>query len=272
MNEIILTAPAKVNLSLHITGRRDDGYHLLNSIMAFTDFGDRMILTPAQDYRLSLTGPFADGLGIKNNLINKAVSLWQDLSGDPVPYHITLEKNLPVAAGLGGGSSDAATLLNYLNKDQSLPLLPAALSLGAEMPVCLYGHAARVQGIGENVQDFSMPEIPVMLVNPGQACPTLSVFDLYRKQAKPFSNEPFQPHHNDLLDAATTLIPDIRDILNHMFCLSGCNVSGMSGSGATCYALFDNETSRDKAAAAWRDLRPNDWVQTGRLNPGAQSE
>lgn len=265
MNPITLTAPAKVNLTLHITGKRADGYHELDSLIAFTDCGDRLTLTPSDSFSIVLTGPFAQKIDPTDNSVIAAAGLWTRITGRSVPYAVTLEKNLPVAAGIGGGSMDAAVFLNFLNQDADIPLLPHALELGAEMPVCLYGKAAHVRGIGEDVRPATLPPTSILLINPLQPCPTGQVF-------QNLAGFPMHEGVNHLLQAAIAVVPKISDILTDLKNLTGVTKVGMSGSGATCYALFETNDARDKACTYLKQKRPHDWVMTGTLSPGAQGQ
>ncbi len=253
-------APAKVNLTLHVTGRRADGYHLLDSLVAFADFGDVVTVAPGDG--LDVTGPFAEGVPTDgSNLICRALRL----AG--LRRAVTLEKRLPHPAGLGGGSSDAATVLSLAGASLSIAEL---LSLGADVPVCTMGRAARMRGVGEDVVRVDLPPLPAVLVNPGLAVPTPSVFRALARVANagqgalPSFATPdaaldwLGARRNDLQDAAITLAPGIGDVLGTIR-QTGARVTRMSGSGATCFGLYPTQVAANEAAARLR--RDGWWVR-----------
>lgn len=282
-----LTAPAKVNLSLRVRGKTEDGYHALESLVGFCDIGDRLHLhasdTPSS---LEITGPFAGeltGSSHQDNLTLRALAALAQACGRDLNTQVLLEKNLPIAAGLGGGSADAAAVLRGLVQLHGLDLPAAdladiALGLGADVPVCLASGPTWMTGIGETltpVLDF--PAAEIVLVNPRVALPTASVFAALQAvpQSWPAQSVPkgwqdldtlcgfLTEQGNDLQAAAISLAPEIE------FCLtalrqSGARYAAMSGSGASCFALCD--VGQGKAlAAAYRQQRGQDWVQAGRL-------
>lgn len=250
-------APAKINLTLHVTGQRADGYHLLDSLVAFADVGDRLWLTPESEMRLTIEGPFAEGVPCdRRNLVWQAAELagWTG--------HIRLEKNLPHGGGIGGGSSDAAAVL------QALECNDTGLSLGADVPVCRYGEAAFMRGIGEEVIPVSLP-VPIygVLVNPMRHVPTPSIFKaLSRKDNLPMT--PILPdfwtwladQRNDLEAAAIELQPVIADVMKALSG-HGARVVRMSGSGGTCFALFDSKGLHEIVAKELSRERPDWWVK-----------
>lgn len=257
-----LLAPAKVNLALHVTGRREDGYHLLDSVVVFADHGDTITLTPSADLSLTVTGPRAAGVPAdRRNLIWRAAELFPPGQGAA----ITLDKHLPHAGGIGGGSSDAAATLRGLAAFWNLPLPdPAAiLSLGADVPVCLFGKPARMSGIGETVSPLPpLPPLWIVLVNPGVEVPTGPVFKaLARADNPPLPEMPANGWpdaaalvgwlcrtRNDLEPPARAQVPEIGQVIDHLNARPGCLLARMSGSGGTCFGLFAAEQAARDAA------------------------
>lgn len=257
-------APAKLNLYLHVTGRRPDGYHLLDSLFVFADIGDRVAATPADGLSLTVTGPFAGALAAEaDNLVLRAARALAEAAGIAPKAALTLEKNLPVAAGLGGGSADAAAALTALSTlwGLDLPLDDIALRLGADVPACLHGRPCLVSGIGETLQ--SAPglggPLHVVLVNPGLPLETRAVFgarsgDFSRPEPldRPCANAfdlalALKPRRNNLEPPARFLMPEIDDVLAALNDRSGCLLARMSGSGPTCFGLFADARSADLA-------------------------
>lgn len=277
-------APAKVNLSLRITGRRADGYHLLDSIVAFTDFGDRIDVIPDNGLSLSVTGPFAAAIpDDRHNLVLKAARLLSEMTGIAAGARITLTKNLPAAGGIGGGSSDAAAVLRLLCqlwslKPTTVQLHAVALALGADVPVCLSGRAARMTGIGDILEDLPpLPQIGILLVNPGHPCETPAVF---RARTGPFSQKArelgtiantadlisaLREEPNELTEAAITVCPAIRSVLDALATAPGVRLTRMSGSGATCFGLFDDPSAAHNACTGIQ--HPRWWSAAGALRP-----
>lgn len=265
-------APAKVNLALHVTGRRADGYHLLDSLVAFARVGDRLEAEPAPGLTLSLAGPFAAALGAgADNSVLAAASLLRPPGRGAA---LRLVKVLPVASGLGGGSADAAAALRLLARlwRRPLPGPAAALSLGADVPVCLGGRPARMRGIGEDLSPVALPPFWMVLVNPGVPVPTAAVFAaLAAKANPPLPNPPAFPDaaalaawlaraRNDLEPPARALAPPIDEALAALTAQPGCALARMSGSGATCFGLFAAEAPALAAFAALRAARPGWWI------------
>ena len=269
-------ARAKINLALHVTGRRADGYHLLDSIVAFAGIGDTITVEPAEDLSLTNTGPFAAGLSTTDNLVMKAARALHLRLG----AHITLEKNLPVASGIGGGSADAAATLRALSQLWSLPSPDPAtiLALGADVPVCFAGHAARMQGIGEIITPLALPAAWLVLANPGVALPTATVFRALSDHAQPGLTPPppltsatdfaqyLATQRNDLEPPARALAPAIHDTLTAIAARPDCLLARMSGSGATCFGLFSSEHQAQSAAKALRVAHPGHWVVATQLS------
>ncbi|WP_224824900.1 4-(cytidine 5'-diphospho)-2-C-methyl-D-erythritol kinase [Cognatishimia sp. MH4019] len=266
-------APAKINLTLHVTGQRTDGYHLLDSLVCFADIGD--LVTVAFDAALSLTvtGPRAKGVPTDDsNLVLKAAR-FLDPNG---MAHITLDKHLPAAAGIGGGSSDAAATLRALSELWEVPLPDSTVTLGADVPVCLHPMALRMQGVGDLLTPVApLPETHAVLVNPGVDVPTPAVFNaLKHKDNAPMEGVPtfadtralarwLAEQRNDLQAPAIGQAPLILDVLDR---LDDGLFAAMSGSGATCFALY---TSAAEARAKARDLsqdQPGWWVAPCRLS------
>lgn len=259
-------APAKINLTLHVTGRRPDGYHLLDSLVVFADTGDRLTLRPGPR-TLHVTGPLATGVPTDDrNLVIKAMAF----AG--VDASVQLEKHLPAAAGIGGGSSDAAATLRGLARLHGTALPVETHRLGADVPVCLVARAARMAGIGEQVTPLpALPPLHGVLVNPGVEVATPEVFrSLHSRDNPPM---PALPHwhdtadliawlkvmRNDMEPAARTLRPEITDVLAALAADPACQLARMSGSGATCFGLTMTRDAADQMAA--RIARPGWWVQ-----------
>lgn len=286
-------APAKVNLYLHLTGRRDDGYHLLDSLVAFADIGDRVRIEPATDFTFAVEGPFAraftaqekDASPNSSNLVVRAVWAMAEAMRRPPAIRVTLEKNIPLAAGIGGGSSDAAAVIWGLIQLWNIKLTAAQwlpklmLGLGADVPVCLPCQPVRMRGIGDEFSPVpSYGDIPILLVNPGARCPTADVFRLYDggfRSSAPALAEGQGPAAlaaalrdtgNDLTVPAMAIVPDIATVLEMLEQQPQCLLSRMSGSGATCFGIFEDETSVLDAAEHIMRAHPGWWVRGGMLN------
>ena len=282
-------APAKINLYLHVTGRRDDGYHLLDSLVAFVDIGDRLRAEPAASLSLAVDGPEAADLAAvgDDNLVLRAARLLADRAGITVGAALHLHKHLPVAAGIGGGSSDAAAALLALRQLWRLPLDDNTLCalgarLGADVPACLYRRAAWVGGIGERLEPAEpLPEAGILLVNPRRALPTAAVFAARRG---PFGHvgrfapmpstasalaRALMPCRNDLTEAAIGLVPEIATVLSRLARLPGSLLARMSGSGATCFALFADRAAAEEARAVVAAAEPRWWCAAGGFVSGA---
>ena len=270
-------APAKLNLALHVTGRRADGYHLLDSLVGFAGLGDRVTVAPGRG--LVLRGPFAADLPAEGNLCARAA----DLMG--LSAAITLEKHLPVASGIGGGSADAAAVLRGLARGgAALPGPEALAKLGADVPVCLAGRPARMRGAGEVLDPLpDLPALPLVLVNPGVALATPAVFAALATRDNPglpplparFADAPalldwLAATRNDLQEPARALAPAIGEVLDAL-AHAGAGLARMSGSGATCFGLFATAPAADAAATRLRAARPGWWVAATGLAPGRAS-
>ena len=277
-------APAKVNLTLHVLGRRPDGYHELESLVAFADIGDRLTFAPGDALTLDVTGPTAQAAGADaDNLVLKAARALADRVDGLRLGRFNLEKLLPVAAGLGGGSSDAAAALRLLARVNALSLddarvREAAQTTGADVPVCLDPKARMMRGIGEILSDpFALPELPAVLVNPGVAVPTRDVFTAL---AAPALTPPAQAddfftintdaaalvsilaaRRNDLEIPAIRIQTVIADVLEALQASPHCLLARMSGSGATCFALFGSAGAAQEVARQVQTDHPDWWVR-----------
>jgi len=278
-----LLAPAKINLALHITATRADGYHEISSLVTFADFGDRITVTPARNLRLEVTGRFAHALGEakEKNLVWRAATALQDAAGVRKGAAIQLEKSLPIASGIGGGSSDAATAALLLNDLWGLGLSKEALAkillpLGADIPMCLHRKTALISGIGEKISPMpSIPALGVVLVNPGVEVSTSEVFGFYDKERPIASAEIAVSSHagemlerlallrNDLQEPAQRLCPVIGEVLEALLSTSGCLLSRMSGSGATCFGLYPDAEAAQKAAGELSRHHGSWWIAAG---------
>lgn len=276
-------APAKINLALHVTGRRADGYHLIETLAVFSQTGDVLELAPAATDALAIAGPFADALPDGgDNLIERARERLRDAFPQARDRRssIRLTKNLPVAAGIGGGSSDAAATLRGLAALWELDVDEAGLArlgveLGADLPMCLAARPLIARGIGEDIHRLAdWPALPLVMVNPGVAVPTQAVFArLERRDNAPLPALPSRRDEksvvdwladcrNDLQPAAIALAPQIAEALD-VVAASGARLARMSGSGATCFGLYDTiETARHAEATISKE-RPGWFVAAG---------
>ncbi|MEL4374360.1 4-(cytidine 5'-diphospho)-2-C-methyl-D-erythritol kinase [Brucella cytisi] len=273
-------APAKINLALHVTGRRDDGYHLLDMLVVFARYGDLIRIEHSEKDSFTVSGPFAKGIPLDGgNLVLKARdALHEHAQRALPPVAIHLEKNLPIASGIGGGSSDAAATLLALDALWGLglgfeQLAAMGLTLGADLPMCLHGASKgtplAARGIGESLTPVAgLPAVPMLLVNDGTAVATPDVFRALDKRDHPalkFASHAdiaplcayLETTRNDLLPPALKLAPQIGDKLD-LLRASGSLYAQMSGSGATCYAIFEDMAAAERAAAQLSAERP-DW-------------
>jgi 4-diphosphocytidyl-2-C-methyl-D-erythritol kinase len=278
-------APAKVNLYLHLTGRRGDGYHLLDSLAVFAGIGDSLSAAAAETLSLDVAGPFAGALvGEPDNLVLRAARALAAAAGVTAGARLVLDKHLPVASGIGGGSADAAATLRLLCRLWCLAPPPAvlhrvAVELGADVPACLAAVATRMGGIGERLEPPPvLPACGIVLVNPGIQVATAAVF---RTRRGPWSEPAALPAgwddvagmaadlgklRNDLEPAAIALRPVIGAVLAELAATPGCLLARMSGSGATCFGLYDDAAV---AGAALGYLQKQDrWSWAGSLRPG----
>lgn len=277
---ILEVANAKVNLSLRVKGREPSGYHQLESLVVFASVADRITCADADVLGLKISGPFSDQLvNEKNNLVLEAARLFAGALGRDPTVTFELEKNLPVASGIGGGSADAAAALRAMMRlwgDPPGSIDGIAVQLGADVPVCVRKRPSFMTGIGENLKAIPrLPEIHAVLVNPGIAVSTADVFQQLR--AGPVEEPtrlPFLPgvetldrlvvwlevNGNDLEAPAMAIEPSIRTVIDELKTTQGCRLARMSGSGATCFALYDNPFDSAEAAAALSKKHNGWWV------------
>lgn len=265
-------APAKINLTLNVVGRRADGYHLLDSLVVFADVGDRVSLRRAGRSSLDVTGPFAGAVPASaDNLALRAAAL----AG--VSAHIVLDKHLPVGAGIGGGSADAAAVLRGLARLGGAPV-PDAVSLGADVPVCIASRPARMQGVGERLAPFGPPpELPMVLIHPGVPVATAAVFSaLATTEGAPMPDAIpiwrdvreaaawLGSQRNDLEAAAIGVEPQIAVVREALGSRRDCLLARMSGSGSAVFGLFPDHTTARRAADAIATANPGWWVRAAR--------
>ncbi len=274
---LVEKAPAKINLTLRVLGRREDGYHELESLVAFTNLADRLSLEPGANTSLDITGSFAAACGpVGDNLVLKAYAALSACAGPLKGGRFHLDKTLPVAAGIGGGSSDAAAALRLLAQANDIArddprLAAAALAVGADVPVCLDPRTRIMRGVGDLLSErLTMPVLPAVLVNPGVAVPTRDVFVAFAGREGSKSPIDFPPrereaafnflarYDNDLTQPAIACAQVITDVLMALRAMPGMRLARMSGSGSTCFALFP---SPGEAGAAARRLQAEhkDW-------------
>ncbi|MFO1241710.1 MAG: 4-(cytidine 5'-diphospho)-2-C-methyl-D-erythritol kinase [Rickettsiales bacterium] len=270
---------AKLNLSLHITGRRDDGYHLLESVVAFADIGDVLTARASQELTLTIIGEHASGLpSDEDNLVLRAA---RALAPDKTA-HLTLEKNLPIASGIGGGSGDAAAALKLLNKfwGLNLPmkvLNEVALRLGADVPMCLENTPAFVQGTGDIITPIVLPTWYVVLANPGVAIPTKNIFADFAASRQSFDTPSafseitdwlsyVKASRNTLQPFSVAREPIIKALLSAFAATEQCLLSRMSGSGATCFGLYEKEEAAREAERYLAASFPQFWLKTATLS------
>lgn len=287
MTTVEVFAPAKINLTLHITGRRDDGYHELDSLVTFATVGDHLKLTEAGVFSLTVEGPQAEGVPADmDNLALKAAQM----AGAGREAAITLTKNLPSSSGIGGGSADAAAAwrgmlvlgepgdtqadTQYLMPDITLETQARALAkLGADVPMCMASKPLRAQGIGDRLTFHALPPLYAVLVNPRVPVSTPEVFSALASKANPAMPEALpdfegagsliawlKTQRNDLEAPAIRIAPQIGEVLDRLASLKNLGLARMSGSGATCFALFDTEADAKAGAIELFDGRPDWWV------------
>lgn len=266
-------APAKINLALHVLGRRSDGYHELDSIVAFANVADRLAFAAAEDWRLDIVGPFAAGLASgDDNLVLKAARAFAEaFQVDSQTYHITLEKNLPLASGIGGGSADAAACLRALaalaGGVDAERLRAVAAGLGADVPVCLVSQACRMRGAGERIDILEeMAPLPAVLVNPRQEVATAEVFARLALEpgdtafAGLAEGEDLASYRNDLTEPASAMAPVIGAVLEALHDAPDLHFARMSGAGATCFGIFSSSDDAQAAALEIMTAHPDWWV------------
>jgi 4-diphosphocytidyl-2-C-methyl-D-erythritol kinase len=278
-------ARAKVNLYLHVVGKRADGFHLLDSLIVFAETGDLLQVAASDDLSLTIDGPFAPGLVAEaDNLVLRAARALAAEIGRPAQARIRLTKNLPIASGIGGGSADAATALHQLCDLWHASIEPAALqrialSLGADVPVCLDGRPAFIGGIGEEiVAAGSLPPAWLLLVNPKVPTPTPQVFKARQAGFSAPARWSVPPatvaelasylrtRQNDLTEAAKLVAPVIGTVLAAIAATPDCLLARLSGSGATCFGLYANEVAARAAAQAISRDQPGWWTAAARIS------
>jgi 4-diphosphocytidyl-2-C-methyl-D-erythritol kinase len=291
---LIEDARAKVNLTLRVVGRRVDGYHDLESVVAFADCADRLSLVPGSELHLATTGPLAQACGeFSDNLVFKAARLLGDRVPDLKLGDFVLDKVLPVAAGIGGGSADAAAALRLLARANGLAIHEARLTevaklTGADVPVCLTSRACVMTGVGETLLPLALPKMPCVMVNPRLPVATKDVFqalglrsgellvgatDVLRAAAWPEQGasledwvEVLAASSNDLEAPAMRIQPVIGEVISALSSADGAWLARMSGSGATCFAIFENTAEAQRAAQKIQLDHPQWWVHAGVLS------
>ncbi len=286
-------ARAKVNLTLHVLGRRADGYHDLESLVAFADEADALTLQPAKDFSLQVTGPRAADCGdLADNLVAKAARQLAERVPQVGAGAFVLDKYLPAAAGIGGGSADAAAALRLLAQANGIAaddarLVAAAQAVGADVPVCLLSSGCMMRGAGERVTPMQLPRFACVLINPGVPVPTRDVFTAIGLKAGETYTPPGKAAEvvwpaasasadvwlaaiiagrNDLEPVAVKIQPVIAEVLSLLQGSKGCTLARMSGSGATCFGLFADDASAETAAAALKAKHPAWWVEASALS------
>ena len=278
-------APAKINLTLRVLGRRADGYHELESLVAFADVTDTLTLQVGPEVGLDITGPFAGKTGsVADNLVLKALAALQQRIPNLKAGRFLLEKNIPVAAGIGGGSTDAAAALRLLARANNMVpddprLASTALAVGADVPVCLDPAPRIMRGVGELLSPpLAMPAMPALLVNPGVQVVTRDVFGRFAgaqggnnlaRVPREFDDliECLRHHGNDLTAAASACAPAITKVLAALSAAQGVKLVRMSGSGATCFALFGSRGEAAAAAERLKTERRDWWISDTTIGP-----
>lgn len=284
-------SPAKINLYLHITGKRDDGYHLLDSLVAFTDIGDTIDISPSDHFRFKIDGPYAGYFSEEErhstpnskNIIVIALRTLSRRMGKPLNFSVKLTKNMPLASGIGGGSSNAASAiwgaLRYWDVQlEAQELTNFMLEIGADVPVCYRCETVRMRDIGiPDKRPIEIPEIPIILVNPGKSAHTADIFKKFKASYKDMIDIPDQfrtsteligflkQTDNALYAPALQTIPEIENVIHNIRMQTGCSLARMSGSGATCFGLFENEEQSITAFQKIKEANPDWWVRAGWL-------
>jgi len=274
---------AKINLTLRVLGRRADGYHELESLVAFADTADALTLEPGLADGLEMSGPFAGKSGrVDDNLVLRSLAELRRQIPSLKGGRFRLEKNLPVAAGVGGGSADAAAALRLLARSNGIALddsrlMVAARAVGADVPVCLDSRPRIMRGIGEVLSaPLDLPRMPAVLVNPGVAVVTRDVFGKFKSERAGLGLdgvptkidaliELLKQHDNDLTVAASACAPVVGEVLGALRSAPGSALARMSGSGATCFALFNSRAQAETAARQLADERGNWWIRAAAI-------
>ena len=275
---IKVTAHAKVNLTLHVVGQRANGYHELQSLVCLTEFGDQIHLSPAADFSFQVIGPNASGIPVdESNLVVQAAKFMAQKHSKSLDCHIILEKNLPMASGIGGGSSDAAAVMRALSQYFSVPLpnVDELMTLGADIPVCMTTGLTLMEGAGEDVTQLSAaPNWGVVLVNPNVGVSTPAVFNALNSKR----NLPMQDvaencvdiawlgdQRNDLEPPAMAIVPEVRAVVDAISAAPHCQMARMSGSGATCFGVFADIKHANAAAERLQRAHPDWWVVSTKI-------
>ena len=294
MQELVQEGRAKVNLTLRVVGRRVDGYHDLESVVAFADCADRLTLSPGPDLELKMSGPLAQACGeTSDNLVLKAAHLLAERVPNMKSGSFSLDKALPVAAGIGGGSADAAAALRLLAQLNGLALddvriIEVAKLTGADVPVCVNSRGCVMTGVGEALEPLILPKMPCVMVNPGVPVATRDVFnalglrngelrvgvtDVLLQDRWPDGGasledwvEALAASSNDLETPALRVQPVIGEVIAALNATNGAWLARMSGSGATCFAIYENTAEAGRAAEKLRRDHPGWWVHAGTLS------
>ncbi len=277
-------SPAKINLFLHVTGKTHENYHILESLVTFANFGDWITIHHGNSYQLTITGPYAEAIETDQNIITTAVNMIADHANIAPNLSITLEKNIPIGAGLGGGSSNAAAVIHALieflelNID-SQSLNKILLNLGADVPMCFKSKTSIIRGIGEKITPIEiLKPLHAVLIFPNKHCSTADIFAQYKQ---PFSSPLLnlkesisdkdifsflKTTNNDLTNAAINNIPEIKSILVTLKSFENCILSRMTGSGSCCFGLFSTEIAAQRAAEKIQKENPHWWARAVSLN------
>ena len=285
---IEILAPAKINLYLHINAKRSDGYHDIDSLVTFANIGDRITIEENQDFYFHCTGPYANSFNAQDqdnslhssNLVVQAAQRFAHFCKKDPKIRITLEKNIPLSSGLGGGSSDAAATLWALHKFWDIPVVPSnlqdlMLGLGSDVPVCFFAQTAHIQQKGDQITPIDIAEdIPALLVNPHKHCSTRDIFLEYTgnyrspinlpslyETSKDLSAYLVTQTDNDLTKTAQIKVPEIATILEQLQKQSSLRLARMSGSGASCFGLFDTWDQAQDAAEILTQENPDWWIR-----------
>ena len=275
---IKVTAHAKVNLTLHVVGQRANGYHELQSLVCKTEFGDQIHLSPAADFSFHVIGPYASGIPVdESNLVVQAAKFMAQKHSKSLDCQIILEKNLPMASGIGGGSSDAAAVMRALSQYFSVPLpnVDELMTLGADIPVCMTTGLTLMEGAGEDVTQLSAaPNWGVVLVNPNVGVSTPAVFNALNSKR----NLPMQDvaencvdiawlgdQRNDLDPPAMAIVPEVGAVVDAISAAPHCQMARMSGSGATCFGVFADIKHANAAAERLQRAHPDWWVVSTKI-------
>ena len=272
-----LFAPAKINLMLHVIGRRDDGYHVVQSVMGFADTGDIIEAIPADTYSLAINGPFAAHAPLDDtNLVTRAIRAMEAQAGRRAEMTLTLTKHLPASAGLGGGSADAAAAMHLLNAAWGHPFDEAALQqtglqIGAELPICLVSKDGWVEGVGDKVTPQHIDVMHGVLIWPGQGLATADIFNAYKNAGTAFSSPIVPPEavtidwlantRNDMMPHAIAALPAVADALEALADCGGCLLARMTGTGSCVFGLFEDRDVANKTAALLAAAYPEWWVK-----------